>query len=559
MTRNTMPLPKRRATVLAAVAATAAFAVPATANAAVTGVVAGDSATLTGDAANDGITISLNAAGTQLRHNNLAGFNSNEDFDSAVAGDQRLSTAGTLTINSGAGDDIVVGGPNLDALNGGDGNDRLTGGPGGALGARETIVGGNGNDIMIWNNGDGHDLNEGEAGADETLVTNGTADDQIAVTPLAGGRTFFERTNAPFTIDMGTVERLNITSFAGNDVINTAAGVTMPMTVDAGPGTDVVTTGDAGDLVQGGDDVDTLNAGAGGDRIVGNPGNDVMNAGPGDDTMVWNNGDGTDDMNGEDGLDRVENNLGAADDVSQLKVLNGKVRYDRVNAPFGLNVATTEVFELNTFGGNDTLDTEPGLAPLISVVADAGAGNDRFNGGDEADTFFGGSGDDALTTGAGADVADGQDGNDTLAIRDGAEDLARGGAGTDTATADAIDAVADVEDVDRRGLALNRRSRVTKKNGRYEVRLTATAATDVRGRLTLFARKTVRSNGLKATAELGRARVNVRAGQTRRITVRFPLSARKLSSRNRLQVKAVFDGTGGETTQNLTLRLPRQR
>src|SRR5919106_2771333 len=111
MTRNTMPLTKRRATVLAAVAATAAFAAPATANAAVTGVVAGDAATLTGDGANDGITISLNAAGTQLRHN-LTGFNSNEDFDSVAAGDQRLSPAGTLTINSGAGDGILVGGPN---------------------------------------------------------------------------------------------------------------------------------------------------------------------------------------------------------------------------------------------------------------------------------------------------------------------------------------------------------------------------------------------------------------------------------------------------------------
>ena len=31
---------------------------------------------------------------------------------------------------------------------------------------------------MIWNNGDGFDPNEGEAGVDETLITNGTADDR---------------------------------------------------------------------------------------------------------------------------------------------------------------------------------------------------------------------------------------------------------------------------------------------------------------------------------------------------------------------------------------------
>ena len=45
-------------------------------------------------------------------------------------------------------------------------------------------------------------------------------------------------------------------------------------------------------------------------------------------------------MNGDDGLDRIEDNLGAADDVSQLKVVNGKVHYARVNAPFTLDVAT---------------------------------------------------------------------------------------------------------------------------------------------------------------------------------------------------------------------------
>ena len=41
----------------------------------------------------------------------------------------------------------------------------------------ETIHGGDGNDVIIWNNGDGNDINEGDAGVDETLITEGTADD----------------------------------------------------------------------------------------------------------------------------------------------------------------------------------------------------------------------------------------------------------------------------------------------------------------------------------------------------------------------------------------------
>ena len=88
------------------------------------------------------------------------------------------------------------------------------------------------------------------------------------------------------------------------------------------------------------------------------------------------------------------------------------------------------------------------MGALIAIVADAGSGNDRFNGGDEADTFFGGLGDDTLEPGAGFDSVDGQDGNDRLLVRDNTGDLARGGAGTDSAVADAADVLAEIESAD---------------------------------------------------------------------------------------------------------------
>ena len=50
---------------------------------------------------------------------------------------------------------------------------------------------------------------------------------------------------------MGTVEKLSVISFAGNDKLSTAAGVTVPMTIDAGPGADDITTGDASDRIVG--------------------------------------------------------------------------------------------------------------------------------------------------------------------------------------------------------------------------------------------------------------------------------------------------------------------
>src|SRR5829696_2692499 len=438
----------RRTAALVAATAVAALAVPAAANATVTGTVNAGNGTLVGDAANDTITIGKD--GGFLTHNTLAGLETPTDFDSAP-GVQTLADTARLTIDGGGGDDIIVGGPNLDTLRGGDGDDRLTGGPNNAAKpAKESIQGGAGNDVMIWNNGDGDDVNDGGDGADETQFNNGTADDVMQVSSLGAGAHRFNRVGAAINIDIAaSTERLNINAFSGADTLTSAAGTTLPTTIDAGPGNDTVTTGGGADLIQGGTGVDTLNGGAGGDRILGNPGNDVMNGNAGDDTLVWNNGDGNDQMNGDDGLDKIENNLGAANDASALSVVNGKVHYARTNNPFTLDVASSEVFQLNTFGGDDTLTTGPGLGALIAVVADAGSGNDLFTVGDDATTYFGGLGDDWLDPGPGiGDAVDGQDGNDTLKVRDGAADLARGGSGTDSATADFEDVLVDVENKD---------------------------------------------------------------------------------------------------------------
>src|SRR3954447_6486303 len=168
MTRTHRTLQVRRAAALVAATAAAALAIPAAANAAATptGTVTGDTATIIGSDGNDNIAITV--SGANLRHtlpttpNTPGSFHSNIDFDSTQAGDQTLTAAaGRLTIDGGTGDDIIVGGPNLDTLRGGDGDDRLTGGPNNALKpAKESIEGGAGNDVMIWNNGDGDDVHD---------------------------------------------------------------------------------------------------------------------------------------------------------------------------------------------------------------------------------------------------------------------------------------------------------------------------------------------------------------------------------------------------------------
>src|SRR3954454_24540556 len=177
----------RRTAALVAATAPAALAIPAAANAAATptGTVTGDTATLIGSDGNDNIAISV--SGANLKHTLPAGpgnpFNSSIDFDSTVAGDQTLTAAaGRLTIDGGTGDDIIVGGPSLDTLRGGDGDDRLTGGPN-AKPTKESIEGGAGNDVMIWNNGDGDDVDDGGDGIDEMQFNNGVADDVMDVAP----------------------------------------------------------------------------------------------------------------------------------------------------------------------------------------------------------------------------------------------------------------------------------------------------------------------------------------------------------------------------------------
>jgi Ca2+-binding RTX toxin-like protein len=561
-----------RTAILVATAA-AALTVPAAANATVTATITAGNGTITGNADNDTITIGKEAG--LLTHNNLAGLETPTDFDS-TPGVQTLADTASLTIDGGGGDDIIVGGPNLDTIRGGEGDDRLSGGPN-ATGI-EPIEGGAGNDVMIWNNGDGDDSDVGGAGNDETLFNNGTADDVMDVAPVGtAGAHHFHRVGAGIDIDMSAdTERLNVNAFSGDDSLVSAPGTTVAITVDAGSGDDTITTGDGPDVIQGGTGADTLSGGAGADRIVGNQGNDTDNGGSGDDTLVWNNGDATDVMNGQDGLDRVEANMsGAQGDAMTLKPVGGIVRFDRTNlVPFGLNIASSEVFELNGLGGDDTLTTEPGLLGLISVVADGGPGNDTLTGGGEADTFFGGLGNDTLDPGAGSDAVDGQDGDDTLRVRDQAADLARGGAGNDSAIADREDSLAEVETADvppappapQAGDTTGTAARVTTKRvasklkkgvytAKVRVSCPASEAGGCNGALVLQTARTVSLGGTRFHAIVASKRYALASGQAQTLKVKLPKGVRALSRRGTLTVDAIT--TNRDAAGNLAQRSSR--
>ena len=174
---------------------------------------------------------------------------------------------------------------------------------------------------------------------------------------------------------------------------------------------------------------------------------------------------------------------------------NGRVRYDRINAPFNLSIGSAELMQLNTFGGDDTLRTALDVPMNLDVN--------------------GGSGNDSLDGAGGNDRLDGGDGNDTMATRDGKADFVIGGAGTDTALVEALDAVAaDVESVRpaaaSRARAAAGRGRRQARPGRPRSRRASRHQAHLPGRhrgcngsVSLFSTKTIKVGKLKAALDAG--------------------------------------------------------
>jgi hypothetical protein len=119
------------------------------------------------------------------------------------------------------------------------------------------------------------------------------------------------------------------------------------------------------------------------------------------------------------------------------------------------DTATIRVLRLTLADGDDRAN-RPDLSPTfgsppIAADYDAGPGDDRLRGGDQADRLDGGSGDDSLSGEGGNDVLDGGagadllfagDGSDVVRAADGTRDKVNCGPGRDRAVVDRKDDVA---------------------------------------------------------------------------------------------------------------------
>ena len=114
----------------------------------------------------------------------------------------------------------------------------------------DTMFGGCGDDRMVWNNGDGSDLMEGGEGYDVAEVNGSDTDGDVFTIAANGDRVAFDRVNlVPFTLDIGTTERLEVNGQGGDDTITAGAGLDglIKLKLDGGAGNDTITGGDGDD------------------------------------------------------------------------------------------------------------------------------------------------------------------------------------------------------------------------------------------------------------------------------------------------------------------------
>jgi hypothetical protein len=121
------------------------------------------------------------------------------------------AVANVENVTGGAAGDSLVGSNGPNVLRGGGGSDTIVPARG-----NDVAGGGAGDDLIAWDNGDGTDVLDGDANVDRVQVNGtlgGTGD--VFTAGSNAGRVAFARTSpAPFSLDIGTTEKLAV---AGNE------------------------------------------------------------------------------------------------------------------------------------------------------------------------------------------------------------------------------------------------------------------------------------------------------------------------------------------------------
>jgi Ca2+-binding RTX toxin-like protein len=276
------------------------------------------------------------------------------------------------------GNDTLRGGLGAERLNGDAGADVIDGN-----GGNDISNLGAGDDRFIWDPGDGSDTVEGRKGAD-TMTFNGSNTNENFRLSANGARTRLVRDVGTITMDFDGIERVDVNSLGGNDVL----------TVEDLAATKVRT-------------VNHDEAGA------------LGGAAP------------------DAGTDQTILNATNANDAITAAGSAGSAAVTGLAAT--LNVAHAEAardsLTLNALGGNDRVDAATLGADAMKLTQDGGADNDTLLGGRGDDVQLGGDGNDAIDGNQGNDVAFLGAGDDRFTWDPGdGSDVVEGQAGSDAMT-----------------------------------------------------------------------------------------------------------------------------
>jgi Ca2+-binding RTX toxin-like protein len=134
-----------------------------------------------------------------------------------------------------------------------------------------------GDDTLVWNNGDGTDVVNGDDGRDDIEVNGApAAGDTFTVQPN-GARIKFDRTNlVAFSLDIGSSETMHANGLGGDDTITVGEVGSYSVTAAGGPGNDTLTGGGSSETFLGGSGNDTITPGGGLDVVSGDDGDDQV-------------------------------------------------------------------------------------------------------------------------------------------------------------------------------------------------------------------------------------------------------------------------------------------
>lgn len=360
---------------------------------------------------------------------------------------ENMVLLGTAAIN-GTGNSLA------NTLTGNSGNNRLEGGINAVSTDKDTLIGGDGddvyviratNDVIIENSGEGNDTAE-------IWVTGYTVGDNVEKILLMGTTAVTVTGNDQANELIGNSLANSLVGGAGNDTFKGGAGAD---TLDGGAGDDVfvIDADGVADSLIGGTGTDTVLASVSytlsvsdiekleltgtaaingtvttgtNVTLTGNSAANSLTGGSGADTL--DGGLGNDTLNGDTGADSMKG--GAGDDTYVVDNAGDTVN-ETVPGSGGVDTVQASV--------NFTLGTNVEHLVLTDIASIDGTGNELANkitGNIGANTLIGGAGNDTLMGGGGNDTLQGDAGNDSLDGGAGVDAMA-GGAGDDIYVVDA--------------------------------------------------------------------------------------------------------------------------